>query len=79
MKVRDLLERMERSYCYRLSERGTKPALMFILFHSRVCGPLAKSLFHHQPDGILKPASKIETDYHKADRKIQQAFDLLAA
>jgi hypothetical protein len=33
----------------------TKAALMFILFHKRVCGPLANSLFHHRPDETLKP------------------------
>src|SRR6266404_2799768 len=50
---------------YRLTDKGTKAALMFILFHKRVCGPLANSLFHHQPDETLKPASKVETAYHK--------------
>jgi hypothetical protein len=53
MKVHGLLERIGRNYCYRLSEKSTKPGLMFILFHRRVCGPLAKSLFHHQPDANL--------------------------
>jgi hypothetical protein len=62
------------------SDKGTKAALMFILFHKRVCGPLANSLFHHRPDEALKPPpSKVETAYHKADRAIQQVLDLLAA
>jgi hypothetical protein len=52
---------------------------MFILFHKRVCGPLANSLFHHRPEETLKPASKVETAYYKADRAIQQVLDLLAA
>ncbi len=52
---------------------------MFILFHKRVCGPLANSLFHHRPDEANKPASKVETAYHKADRAIPQVLDLLAA
>jgi hypothetical protein len=26
-----------RSYCYHLSDKETKAALMFILFHKRVC------------------------------------------
>jgi len=52
---------------------------MFILFHQRVSGPLANSLFHHQPDETLKPVSKIEAAYHKADRAIQQVLALLAA
>jgi hypothetical protein len=59
---------------------------MFILFHKRVCGPLANSLFHHRPDAALKPASKVETAYHKvetayhkADHAIQQILQLLVA
>ena len=49
MKAHGLLERIGRSYRYRLSDKGTKAALLFILFHKRVCGPLANSLFHHRP------------------------------
>jgi hypothetical protein len=79
MKAHGMLERIGRRYCYRLSDKGTKAALMFILFHKRVCGPLANSLFHHRPDESLKPASKVEAAYHKADHAIQQVLDLLAA
>jgi len=79
MKAHGLLERIGRSYRYCLTDKGTKAALMFILFHKRVCGPLANSLFHHQPDETLKPDSKIEAAYHQADHAIQQVIDLLAA
>jgi hypothetical protein len=80
MKAHGLLERIGRSYRCRLSDKGTKAALMFILFHKRVCGPLANSLFHHRPDEALKPpTSKVETAYHKADQAIQHVLDLLAA
>jgi hypothetical protein len=43
------------SYRYRLSDKGAKAALMFVLFHQRVRGPLANSIFHHKPDETLKP------------------------
>ena len=79
MKAHGLLERIGRGYRYRLTDKGIKAALMFILFHKRVCGPLANSLFHHRPDETLKPASKVETAYHKADQAIQKVVDLLAA
>ena len=79
MKAHGLLERIGRSYCYRLTDKGTKAALMFILFHKRVCGPLANSLFHHRPDEILEPGNRIEAAYHKADQAIQHVLDLLAA
>ena len=79
MKAHGLLERQAGSYLYTLTDKGTKAALMFILFHKRVCGPLANSLFHHRPEETLKPVSKIETAYHKADQAIQQILDLLLA
>ncbi len=44
MKAHGLLERIGRSYLYRLTDKGAKAALMFVLFHKRVCGPLANSL-----------------------------------
>ena len=55
MKAHGLLERIGRAYCYRLSDKGAKTALMFILFHKRGCGPLANSLFHHRPKEGSKP------------------------
>ena len=79
MKAHGLLERNGGRYLYRLTDKGTKVALIFVLFHQRVCGPLANSLFHHRPNEILKPTSKIEAAYHKADHAIQQVLDQLAA
>jgi hypothetical protein len=79
MKAHGLLERIGHSYLYRLSVKGIRAALMFVLFHKRVCGPLSNSLFHHRPDETLKPGSKLEAAYHKADHAIQQVLDLLAA
>ena len=79
IKAHGLLERDGRRYSYRLTEKGAKIALMMTLFHSRVCGPLANSLFHHRPDETSRPNSKIETAYHRADRAIQHIVDLLAA
>jgi hypothetical protein len=79
MKAHGLLERIGRSYVYRLSDKGVKAALIFILFHKRVCGPLANSLFHHRPDETRKPDSKIEAAFYKADDAIQRIVDLIAA
>ncbi|MBI2149570.1 MAG: hypothetical protein HYU27_03050 [Acidobacteria bacterium] len=52
---------------------------IFVLFHKRVCGPLANSLFNKPPQPDLKPATRIETAYRKADRSIEQVIQLLAA
>jgi hypothetical protein len=54
-------------------------ALHFILFHKQLCGPLANSLFHHQPATALRPNSKLETAFHKADHSIQNIIQLLEA
>jgi hypothetical protein len=79
MKAHGLLERHGRRYAYRLTDKGNKVALMFVLFHKRVCGPLANSLFHRPPQPAATPATKIEAAYRKADHSIQQIIQLLAA
>ncbi|MGI8423408.1 MAG: hypothetical protein ACR2NO_04765 [Chloroflexota bacterium] len=79
LRAHGLLEREGRSYSYRLTEKGVKVAAMFVLFHKRVCGPLANTLFHHRPTKTATPPAKIEAAYHKADVAIQNLIDLLAA
>ncbi len=44
LKAHGLMEREGRRYAYRLTDKGTRAALLFVLFHQRVCGPLANSL-----------------------------------
>jgi hypothetical protein len=79
LKAHALLERAGGHYSYRLTDKGIKVALMFTLFHRRICGPLANSLFARRPDQAFQPPSKIESAYHKADHAIQEVIDLLAA
>jgi hypothetical protein len=79
LKAHRLLVRDGKRYAYRLSEKGTRVALMFVLFHHKLCGPLANSLFHHQPDAALRPKGKLETAFHKADCSIQSIIQLLEA
>jgi hypothetical protein len=79
MKAHGLLERDGRRYAYRLTDKGTRAALLFVLFHQRVCGPLANSLFHQRSTNSRPPISKIEAAYRKADRSLDQIIQLLAA
>src|SRR5208337_2958674 len=65
MKAHGLLQREGRRYAYRLTDQGTRVALLFVLFHKRVCGPLANSLFH-RPVPSPKPLSQLEAAYHKS-------------
>jgi len=79
LKGHGLLERDGSRYAYRLTAKGLQVALLFLFFHKRLCGPLANSRFHHQPDPAHRPNSKLEAAYHKADAAIQNIVDLLAA
>jgi len=79
MKGHGLLERVGKQYAYRMTEKRARVSAMFVLFHKRICGPLANSLFHHRPRRNSPPPAKIETAYHKADAAIQNLIDQLAA
>ena len=79
MKAHGLLERDGKRYAYRLTDKGIKVALTFVLFHQKLCGPLTNSLFHHQPDSQARPQSKLEIAYHKADESIRNIIQLLEA
>ena len=79
MKAHGLLQRDGRRYTYRLTDKGTRAALLFVLLHQRVCGPLANSLFHHRPTQTRRPHSKLDAAYRKADRSLDQIIQLLAA
>ena len=78
LKAHGLVERDGKRYCYRLTDKGAKVALMFVLFHKRVCGPVARSLFERRPNEQYKPKSKIETAYYRADAAIENVLKELA-
>jgi hypothetical protein len=79
LKGHGLLQREGSRYAYRLTTKGVQVALLFVLFHKRLFGPLAYSRFHHRPDPTHQPPSKLEAAYHKADTAIQHVIELLAA
>jgi len=79
MRGHGLLERDGRRYAYRLTDKGTRAALLFVLFHQRVCGPLANSLFQPRPTQTAAPMSKLEAAYRKANHSLDQVIQLLAA
>jgi hypothetical protein len=79
MKAHGLIQRDLQHYCYRLTEKGMKASLLFLLFHKRICGPIANSLFQFRPSLQGHSKSKLEAAYHKTDKAIQNTIDLLAA
>ena len=79
LKAHGLIQRDGSRYAYQLTDKGRKVALLFVLFHQRVCGPLANSLFNQPPNPQSAPATPLELAYRKADTSIQQVLELLAA
>jgi hypothetical protein len=79
LKGHALLQRDGSRYAYRPTTKGLEVSLLFLFFHKRLCGPLANSRFHHQPDARHRPDSRLEAAYHRADAAIQKVVDLLAA
>ena len=79
MRAHGLLERDGRRYAYRLTDQGVKVAVLLVLFHQRLCGPLAHSLFRRRPDHTHHPNSKLEAAFHKADNSIREIVELLEA
>jgi len=79
LRAHGLLERDGRRYAYRLTAKGLRVALLFLLFHKRLCGPLANSLFQHRPERTASPTSPLEAAYHKADDAIEEIIRLLQA
>jgi hypothetical protein len=79
MKAHGLIQRDPQHYCFRLTEKGIKVSLLFLLFHKRICGPIAHSLFQFKPSSNGHPNSKLEAALHKTDQAIQNTIDLLAA
>jgi hypothetical protein len=79
MKAHGLIQRDPQHYCYRLTEKGIKVSLLFLLFHKRICGPIANSLFHFKPPLNGHPKNKLEAAYHQTDKAVQNMIELLAA
>ena len=79
LKAHDLIERNGRHYSYRLTDKGRKVSTLFVLFHRRLFGPLANSLFNYQPDQRFSYESGLENAYYDADSSIGRIIELLAA
>jgi hypothetical protein len=79
MKAHGLIERDGKRYAYGFTEKGIRVALLFLLFHQRLFGPLAHSQFVKRPVTTHCPNSKLERAYRRADDAIDRVVDLLRA
>ena len=77
LRAHALIERDGKRYAYRLTDKGVKVAMVFVLFHQRLCGPLANSLFSRRPNPNFQPDSKLEAAVHRAGDSIQRVIELL--
>ena len=79
MKGHGLLECDGWCFAYRLTNKETRAALLFVLFHQRVCGPLANSLFQRCSAQTHAPLSKIEAAYRRTDHSLDHIIQPFAA
>jgi hypothetical protein len=80
LKGHGLLEREAGRYRYRLTGKGQRAAVLFLLFHRRLCGPLAASHFLRRPEESHRPVvSALERAYYKADRAVDDILSLFRA
>ena len=80
IKGHGILQREPGRYTYRLTEKGQRVAILFLLFHQRLCGPVSGSQFQARPDERHCPHySKLERAYYNADRAIDEIVSILRA
>jgi len=79
LRAHGLIERIGVSYRYRLTDYGIKNSLTMVLFHNKIYGPIAGSLFIFKPDQSTDTVSELEKTYRKIDRDIDHLISLMAA
>jgi len=76
---RGILERLDKTYKYRLTEYGIKVSISFTLLRKNVYGPILNSQFNFKPNNNYIFCSKLEKAYYKVDKDFTNLCNLLAA
>ncbi|OGF64715.1 MAG: hypothetical protein A2Y62_14780 [Candidatus Fischerbacteria bacterium RBG_13_37_8] len=79
LKAHGIIQRIDHSYLYLLTDFGKKVCIIFTLFHSRIFGPICASLFNSLPNSSYKPTSKIEQAYSNINNSLNELLQLLTA
>jgi len=79
LKAHGIIQRIHGTYLYQLPDFEKKACLLFVLFHSRIFGPISSSLFNSIPLSSFSPTTKIENAYAKIDHSLNKLLQLLAA
>ena len=79
LKAHDIVTRIPGSHCYRLNDRGSRTAILFIQVRRKLYGPVAKCQLVRRPDSENLPDSAIERAYREVNGSIDRLTELLAA
>lgn len=79
LKAHGLVERVGKSYRWRLTRKGQKAAVLLTLWRKRIYGPLADAAFGRRPDPAQQPDCRWERAYHKVDTALDELIECLAA
>ena len=79
LKAHGILQRIDHSYLYLLTDFGKKVCIIFVLFHSRIFGPICAPLFNSLPNASYQPCSKIEKAYSQINHSIDELLQLMVA
>jgi len=74
-----IIERIEHTYAYHLSDTGQKIAVLLTLFARRIHGPVCSSVLGHRPERKHMPESPFEKAYHRLDESMDELLTALAA
>jgi hypothetical protein len=73
-----LVERKNKSNCYRLTGYGVKVALAFTLMRKRIYSPLHFSFFEDQPDKSIDTDNILERKYRRLDEQVNEIQEYLS-
>jgi hypothetical protein len=79
LRAYSLIQREGRHYAYCLTHKGVKVAVLFVLFHQRLCGPLTPHSFITGRTALLFPNTRLEAAFHTADNSIRKIIEVLEA
>ena len=79
LKAHDIVQRIDKTYDYQLTDFGKRVCLLCILFHQRIWGPIANSQVNYKPVESSSANTKLEKAYFGVDKAIDRLLKLLAA
>jgi hypothetical protein len=80
LKAHGIIERIGKTYNYKLSDFGKKVCMLFTVFRKAIYGPLQNQQFvFKQDNNIFRYESKFDNLYRKIEKNIYELCKMLAA